>query len=171
MREWAEQGRKLGVLGRAVGWWIGDWVRFGNAKFGERYSRASRISGYDVQTLMNMVYVASRYDVTQRRETLSWSHHAELAPLEPKERQRWLDMAESERLSVRCLREEIRRVRRLGAGPDEKRKQGRAEVVCPECGSVVRNGGRGAQRHGGGSHEDAVAAQGPPLRRALDAAT
>ena len=26
LREWAEQGRRLGGIGRTVGWWIGDWV-------------------------------------------------------------------------------------------------------------------------------------------------
>jgi hypothetical protein len=137
MREWAEQGRRLGVLGRAAGWWIGDWLRFGNARFGERYTRAARITGYDVQTLMNMVYVASRYDVTKRRENLSWSHHAELAALDPTHREPLLDLAESQRMSVRCLREEMRRLRRLeGSGAPEKHT--RAEVVCPACGCVLR---------------------------------
>ncbi|HEX8053636.1 MAG TPA: hypothetical protein VF517_11655 [Thermoleophilaceae bacterium] len=116
LSEWIEHGRRLGVIGRGVGWWIGDWLRYGNMKFGERYVRASRITGYDVQTLMNMVYVATAYDDTQRRGSLSWSHHAELAALPAGERDRWLDQAERERLSVRCLREELRRERRLEAG-------------------------------------------------------
>ena len=116
IRDWVEHGRRLGVIGRGVGWWVGDWLRYGNMKFGERYARASRITGYDVQTLMNMVYVASAYDVSERRANLSFSHHAELAALPPAARERWLDLAESNRLSVRCLREELRRERRLLAG-------------------------------------------------------
>ena len=52
--------------------------------------RASRITGYDVQTLMNMVYVATRFESGRRRERLSWSHHAELAALEPPEQEEWL---------------------------------------------------------------------------------
>ena len=142
MREWAEQGRKLGVIGRGVGWWLGDWLRYGNSRFGERYARASRITGYDVQTLMNMVYVASRFELHERREGLSWSHHAEVAGCTPEERTRWLEYAESERLSVRCLREEMRRVRR-GADPAPQLEPGPAVapvkapdpgLVCPECG-------------------------------------
>lgn len=139
MREWAEQGRRLGVIGRGVGWWLGDWLRYGNTRFGERYVRASRITGYDVQTLTNMVYVASRFELHERREGLSWSHHAEVAGCAPEERSRWLDHAESERLSVRCLREEMRRARRLAeAAPQLVEEEPAAapdpEIVCPECG-------------------------------------
>jgi hypothetical protein len=146
--DWTEQGRRFGTIGRAAGWWIGDWLQYGNAKFGERYSRASRITGYDVQTLMNMVYVASRVDISQRRENLSWSHHAEVAALPVQERGRWLDVAESERLSVRCLREEIRRARRAIEAPRAARSE--PGVVCPNCGErMEREDRRGGARNGG----------------------
>src|SRR5215213_10871726 len=77
--DWVVQGRKLGVMGRSAAWWIGDWLRYGNLEYGEKYMRAARITGYDVQSLMNMVYVASHFDASRRRETLSWSHHSEVA--------------------------------------------------------------------------------------------
>jgi len=89
--DWIEHGRRLGVIGRASGWWIGDWLRYGNTEFGERYVRASRITGYDAQTLMNMVYVAAAVPPDERRHALSWSHHAELAALPSEERARWMD--------------------------------------------------------------------------------
>lgn len=148
--EWIGQGRKLGLMGRNVGWWIGDWLRFGNAVYGERYVRAARVTGYDVQTLMNMVYVASHIDPSRRREALSWSHHAEVACLSPAEQDRWLDRAEAERLSVRCLRQELRRERRERKAVEDR---GRAQltetaatapaehdsqVVCPSCGHLLR---------------------------------
>jgi hypothetical protein len=137
--EWADQGRRLGVVGRAVGWWVGDWLRYGNERFGERYVRAARITGYDVQTLMNMVYVASRFEPARRHEHLSFSHHAELAALEPEAQDAWLEQAEAERLSVRCLREEVRRARTREAEAAEPELERHApperEVVCcPECG-------------------------------------
>lgn len=147
--DWVEHGRRLGVIGRGVGWWIGDWLRYGNMKWGERYVRASRITGYDVQTLMNMVYVATAYDVSQRRRNLSFSHHAELAAMPPEARERWLDLAEANRLSVRCLREELRRERRLTAGdsvepsPSAELEPGTVTVEtpealhCPQCGCEI----------------------------------
>lgn len=135
MREWADHGHRLGVIGRGAGWWIGDWVRYGNERFGERFVRASRITGYDVQTLMTMVYVASRFEPHERREALSWSHHAELAAVEPQERERWLDLAETQRLSVRCLREEMRRARRLAEGTAPAAAT--TTAVCPACGCRI----------------------------------
>jgi hypothetical protein len=119
--EWITQGRRLGAIGRSVAWWIGDWVNFGNQKFGEKYSRAARITGYDVQSLMNMAYVASRFSGERRREQLSWSHHAELAGLEPGDQDAWLDRAELKRISVHGLREELRtwRAKRKAAAAGE----------------------------------------------------
>jgi hypothetical protein len=151
--EWLENGRRLGLMGRSAGWWIGDWLSYGNHVFGERYARASRITGYDAQTLMNMAYVASRFEVSRRRGKLSWSHHAEIAAMNPDEQDYWLTRAETDRLSVRCMREGIRR-ERLGKqrAKEEARAGGSAcadtgerrgphvtgrpesDVVCPECG-------------------------------------
>ena len=139
MHEWVVQGRRLGMAGRHVGWWIGDWLRYGNAAYGERYSRASKITGYDTQTLMNMVYVASRVEAARRRGSLSWSHHAEIAALPEDEQQRWLAHAEQSGLSVRDLREEIRRERRRprvdgGDGPQATTGEPGETVRCPGCG-------------------------------------
>ena len=142
LSDWVDHGRRLGVIGRCVGWWVGDWLRYGNMKFGERYAWASRITGYDTQTLMNMVYVASAYDVSERRPNLSFSHHAELAALPAAERKRWLDQAEANRLSVRCLREEVRRARRLEAAGESEAASADAPahdpaVRCPHCGGEL----------------------------------
>jgi hypothetical protein len=144
--DWVEHGRRLGLMGRSAGWWIGDWLYYGNAEYGERYARAARVTGYDVQTLMNMVYVASHVAPSRRREKLSWSHHAEVVAMNPSEQDMWLDRAEADRLSVRCLREQIRRVTRAARQTEEQAAlAGRGhphpvpgihdpEVVCPSCG-------------------------------------
>lgn len=140
-------------MGRSAGWWIGDWLSYGNHVFGERYARASRITGYDAQTLMNMAYVASRYEVSRRRGKLSWSHHAEIAAMNPDEQDYWLTRAQTDRLSVRCMREGIRRERLRTKRAEEEEHAGgsantdageradphatgrpEADVVCPECG-------------------------------------
>ena len=105
--EWLRHGCRLGVAGRSAAWWIGDWVRYGAARYGRKYEVASRVTGFEHQTLMNMVYVATRFAVSLRRENLSWSHHAELAALDVHEQDRWLDRATAERLTVRSLRNEL----------------------------------------------------------------
>jgi hypothetical protein len=144
--EWLEYGRRLGVMGRSAGWWIGDWLTYGNHVFGERYARASRITGYDAQTLMNMAYVASRFEASRRRGKLSWSHHVEIAAMEPEEQDHWLERAEADRLSVRCLREGIRRERLRKKAEEEASEHESVapaegahphdDLVCPECGHV-----------------------------------
>lgn len=145
--EWVLSGRQLGAIGRGVGWWIGDWLRFGNARYGEKYAQASKITGYDTQTLMNMVYVASSIEVSRRRDRLSWSHHAEVAATAPEQQDHWLDRAEESRLSVHDLRQLLGRSRkrdrdaaagassndRIGASTDNDHA-----TVCPECGHAFQ---------------------------------
>jgi hypothetical protein len=141
--EWARTGQRLGAMGRCGQWGIGDWLRYGNVKFGERYARAARITKYDVQTLMNMVYVAGRFEISRRRENLSWSHHETVACLAPAEQDLWLDRASGEKLSISDLRQEIRRSRRLCATnpavppSDKALEQGMLKITCPHCGQAV----------------------------------
>ena len=144
LAEWVQHGKRLGLVGRNAAWWIGDWLRYGNAKYGERYSRAATITGYDRQTLMNMVYVASRFDSSRRRGELSWSHHAEVAALPPEEQERWIDRAQAERLSVRDLRGLIRGERgvfREPAAHDESQSLADEllkHIACPNCGHTLQ---------------------------------
>jgi hypothetical protein len=138
--EWADIGRRFGSMGRCAQWGLGDWVRYGNAKFGERYARAARITGYDVQSLMNMVYVASRYEISRRRESLSWSHHETVASLEIDEQDCWLNRAESQKLSVLDLRTELRSARRRPKNTSQSegvRRDDTNVLVCPYCGGQV----------------------------------
>lgn len=149
LAEWIAAGQYLGTVGRSSQWWIGDWILYGNTKFGERYARAARITGYDVQTLTNMVYVASRYEISRRREKLSWSHHESLAALTPAEQDHWLDQAAAERLSVADLRMLLRSARasspEADAGEDPALSEagdaalhaGPPVVVCPGCGDQI----------------------------------
>jgi len=143
LEEWSAIGRRFGEISRCSQWWLGDWIRYGNQRFGERYTRAAKLTGYDAQSLMNMVYVASRFEISRRRENLSWSHHATLAALEPGLQEHWLERAVTERLSVADLRLELRSGRRAvaGAAPRKASQSPTAapagELVCPTCGSRV----------------------------------
>jgi hypothetical protein len=152
--EWSAVGRRFGEIGRCSQWWLGDWIHYGNLRFGERYSRAAKLTGYDAQSLMNMVYVSSRFAISRRRENLSWSHHATLAALDEETQEHWLTRAGEERMSVADLRVELRGRRRalkaLDDPPsplDSPELHGSAELapgvhgtgtlVCPTCGGAV----------------------------------
>lgn len=150
--EWAAAGRRLGAMGRCCQWTIGDWIRYGNARFGERYAPAAQITGYDIQTHMNMVHVASKFEISRRRENLSWSHHETVAGLPQDEQEHWLDLALAEKFSIADLRTELRASRR-GQAPANKRStmaslpataspsgpltKEETCTVCPTCGQPV----------------------------------
>jgi len=139
--EWLATGRRLGAIGRCSQWWIGDWIRYGTAKWGEKYAEAARVTGYDVASLRNMAWVASRFDLSLRSDKLTWSHHVLLAPLEPDEQRRWLQRAAEERLSVADLRVELRALREGDREPSTAAAatgRGDADLVCPHCGHALR---------------------------------
>lgn len=144
--EWVLAGRRLGEVARCSQWWLGDWIRYGTARYGEKYVQAAKLTGYDVSSLRNMAYVASRFpDASRRRDKLSWSHHAELAASTPMEQDRWLDRAITERLSVADLRLELREARKAEA-PDAARPDPADDVsrICPTCGRELPSSQRGS---------------------------
>jgi len=135
--EWLVAGQRLGAIGRCSQWWIGDWIRYGASRWGERYAEAARVTGYDVASLRNMAWVASRFDPSLRSDKLSWSHHVLLAPLEPEEQQRWLERAQRERLSVADLRLALRTSRSEAAADASDRAAAAPSThaaLCPHCG-------------------------------------
>jgi hypothetical protein len=135
--EWVAAGRRLGAIGRCSQWWVGDWIRYGTSKWGEKYAEAARVTGYDVASLRNMAWVASRFDPSLRSDKLTWSHHVLLAPLEPEEQRYWIDRAGEMRFSVADLRIELRVALRKGKpepGEAAHAAASSVEVACPHCG-------------------------------------
>lgn len=149
--EWVRWGRRLGAMSRVSNWWVGDWLQYGTARWGEKYVEAARITGYDVKTLRNIAYVAKRFDLSRRRDKLTWSHHAEVAVFESQEQDKWLDRAVVDRLSVADLRIELRRSQRGNnaiAGDDSEQHRADEQpqaLVCPHCGNTINlpDGGAG----------------------------
>lgn len=136
--EWLAAGRRLGAIGRCSQWWIGDWIRYGTSRWGEKYAEAARVTGYDVASLRNMAWVASQFDLSLRSDKLTWSHHVLLAPLDSEEQGYWLDRAQRERLSVADLRLELRAARGGKGAGSSKTTSDRADdadpAICPHCG-------------------------------------
>ena len=103
---------RLGAFSRCSNWWVGDWLRYRSSRHGERYVRASRLTGYDAQSLRNMAYVASRCaGESRRRDGRSWTHYAEVAAPPADNQDRWLARALELRLLVFDLRSAPRGVR------------------------------------------------------------
>lgn len=153
--EWVRWGRRLGATSRVSNWWVGDWLEYGASRWGEKYSEAARITGYDVKTLRNIAYVARRFDLSRRRDKLTWSHHAEVAVLEPHEQDRWLDRALADHLSVADLRTELRSSHRASQETDgnddvpEPSDPHVHAVMCPHCGKTIELESDAGSRRGG----------------------
>jgi hypothetical protein len=146
--QWVAVGRRLGGISRGNQWWLGDWLRYGAAKWGERYVEAAKITGYDVRSLANMASLAACFDISRRRDKLTWSHHAVVAALDPDEQDRWLDMATAERLSVADLRIELHSAERHRGAQErahaERARDSVSGFVCPRCGYRASPGRTGA---------------------------
>jgi hypothetical protein len=84
-----------------------------------------------------MVSIAAKFPISRRRETLSWSHHADIAALPAAEQDAWLDRAAKDQMSVQDLRKAIRL-----AKPSSSRASASSGAeaplpfVCTHCGRV-----------------------------------
>ena len=109
-------GTFLGSMNRACSWWVGDFILFGERIYGELYAQIEEALGLAPQTLANRASVARHIPPNRRRAALPFGVHAEVAYLEPRERDLWLDKAERGQWTRAKLREEIRVSR--GISPD-----------------------------------------------------
>jgi hypothetical protein len=107
--EWARLGRSLKDMNGSIQWWMGTWMLYGEAHYGEQ--AADAVEPYAAQTIHNCTWVTSRFPPSRRRENLSFGHHAEVAALEPTVVDEWLDKAEAGGWTRAKLREEVRRVK------------------------------------------------------------
>ena len=106
--QWSGIGAALRGVNRSLQWWLGDWLRYGERRYGEMYAQAVEDTGKNYQTLANAKWVAERFaDFSLRRENLSWSHHKEVAGRA--DAAELLDLAERADLSVRDLHAEVSR--------------------------------------------------------------
>lgn len=132
--QWCRVGMVLRFIEEGVHWWIGDWWRYGERKYGEMVSQEARdevhdLTGYSYSTVVNDAWVASRFEPEERRDTLSYSHHAEVAGMpHPEDRSEWLDRAEAEGWTRNELRAEIQRARQLQAEEDERQRNAKRGI-------------------------------------------
>src|SRR5438045_2803807 len=69
--DWLSIGLKLHQMEKSVQWWIGDWLRFGERKYGVMYKHALATTDYKYRTLRIVKYVADRFELFRRRNNLS----------------------------------------------------------------------------------------------------
>jgi hypothetical protein len=108
---WVTIGEELFIISDASIWWLGDWLVYGQDRYPDRYKRAIERTSLQYKTLRNYAWVARKFEVSRRRDSLSFQHHAEVAALPEDEQEVWLDRAEFLRLPVTELRRQIKAAR------------------------------------------------------------
>jgi hypothetical protein len=118
--DWLEVGRQISLIASASGWWLGDWLVYGQRTYRERYRTALDATPLDYQTLRNYAWVARRFDQSRRRGRLSFQHHAEVASMAEPDQDIWLQRAERLGWSRNELRRQlgVARRRTLAAGEE-----------------------------------------------------
>lgn len=105
---WLEIGATLKLMEGSVLWWVGDWLAFGEKKYGETYAEGARVTGYAEETVRVAKWVSERIKTVTRVTVLSWAHHREVGALLPERQTYWLKVALEQRLTHKQLRAHIR---------------------------------------------------------------
>ena len=117
LEQWLAVGEQLKISERSLMWWIGDWLYFGERKYGEMYSQAFEATGLSEETCRKAWQVAKRFENGRRLPNLTWGHHLEVAFLPVDQQDELLCRAVREGLSTRELRAEVSRIRNVIAAP------------------------------------------------------
>jgi len=66
-------------MAKSAQWWLGDWVMFGEQRYGEKHAQAIEATGYSYQTIANAKWIAGKFEFSERTENLTWYHHMNVA--------------------------------------------------------------------------------------------
>ena len=112
--EWESIGLQLQLMHGSVGFWIGDWLNFGERKWGEKYAQAIEETGLDYGTLRDFKWVSNTLPLSCRQDNLSFTAHHEIASAPENIRQELIERATKNNLSskeVRLLVKETKAIR------------------------------------------------------------
>lgn len=128
--DWVEVGARLKRAEARVMFLLGDWIRFGEQHYPDRYEQAIAATHYAYSTIQKAATVAKAIPPAARRESLPFAYHAEVAALPPPERDALLDRAERGEIANRFqLRAHARRATAAAGGKPL------ADPVCKRCGA------------------------------------
>jgi hypothetical protein len=118
--EWMQAGVALQIAGKAIQWYLGDWLAHGQGKWGEKYAQvvdAHDKTGIPINTLRDYQYVAERVPIAVRTANVDWSTHREVAELEPERQKAVLKKAASD--TDKWTKRAVKRYVETGLEPGE----------------------------------------------------
>jgi hypothetical protein len=106
--EWETLGQQIAPVANSIRFIVGDWINYGEKRYGEKYEAALARTGLAMQTLKNYAWVTKNVETSVRTDVLDFTHHQVVAKLKNVEEQRhWLDMAVKHTLGKRRLQKSI----------------------------------------------------------------
>ena len=131
--EWVDIGKNLKTAEGAIQFLIGDWINFGERKYGDKYLIAMAQTGFTVDYLRRIAMVSKKFngyvagDTTEglatRHENLSFTHHVEVVSLPGPVAERLLEKSEKEYLTRDELRAEVREWKTEHRTPEQNKQQ------------------------------------------------
>jgi hypothetical protein len=106
--QWAVIGPRIARVRKFATWALCDWLNFGERKYGETFTQAAASTGLEPEYLRILKSVGGAVDPSRRRESLSFTHHRLVAPLDPDLQDKFLSQAEENEWNVEQLRREIK---------------------------------------------------------------
>jgi len=130
--QWEAIGERLRFMRDGVQWWLGDWVNYGEPKYGEKYAQALEATDYEYRTLIQFAYVAQHVQMWVRNHNLSWAHHKAVASLDSEDQAQLLAEAEREHWTWRQLRLKVAERRRQRELTESAPISGRYRVILAD---------------------------------------
>lgn len=118
-------GRYLGEARRVtevqlqiLEWAIGDWLDFGEWKYGDKFAQAADVTGLSPSRLANIQWLARTFPPERRRPDLTLAHHESVAALPVDEADRLLNEAADNDQTAGELRRQVQDQRAVLSGED-----------------------------------------------------
>lgn len=134
--EWQKLGGVLQQIETCRQWWWGDYIRFGERKFGEMYVQAIDETKLEYSTLRDYVWVANTFNLSDRSDNLSWDIHRRAASAP--EPLNVLQEAEENKWTRRDVQERVKQLKKL---PTPKLPEGKYQVIYADPAWEYSNSG------------------------------
>lgn len=120
---------------KASGWWVADWLKYGESRddWKQKIDAVMDVTGYAEQTVKNHKYIGENIAPSRRRDDVSFSVHSEVASLDPREQEHWLERAASNGWTQRELRAMIRASQRTKVIEGQAVLEGMYRVIMADC--------------------------------------
>jgi hypothetical protein len=119
LKDWEGTLNTLIWFSKNTPWWIGDLIKYGEARFGEGFYNTITPDPTTADMIGRHAAVARAFPVSQRDEELSWTHHREVTRLKPQERKLVFEYAKKRGIASGKMRDAVRVIKARRQSGDE----------------------------------------------------